>query len=177
MNPDKKKPEFVRQDIHKRKGLEFKWRSPSGIDSKLRLGMKGHRKRPSPGYGSPRKLRGLLKGGIRGVAVDSISDLDRIEPGKDGAILSSTLGKRKKVDIVKECLSRKIKIINMRDSEGFLKSVDDFISSKKKESKKEKTAKKEPKKEDLSEKVMTEEDKKAGEKKEKDKLLTKKDAL
>ena len=174
---NKKKPTFVRQDIHKRKGLEFKWRKPSGIDSKMRLGMSGHRKKPSAGYGSPKATRGLLKGGLKGVVVSSVADIAHLDREKQGVIISATVGKRNKVVIVNACLTKKIKIINMRDPEGFIKSVDDWLASKKKSAPKKEKKQKEEKKEDLAEKVLTEEDKKVGEKKEKDKLLTKKDAL
>ncbi|HLC64943.1 MAG TPA: eL32 family ribosomal protein [Candidatus Nanoarchaeia archaeon] len=170
----KKKPTFVRQDIHKRKCLKFAWRKPSGIDSKMRLGLKGHRKTPSPGYGSKREERGLLKGNLRGVLISSLQDLKGIDAKKSGAILSSTVGKRKKAEIVRECLSKNIKIINMRDANAFLRSIEEM-----KEKKKEAKGKREEKKEEKKgvEKVLTDEEKKLEVKKEMDKMLIRKDAL
>ena len=32
----RKKPEFIRQDAHKKKSLESKWRKPKGLHSKMR---------------------------------------------------------------------------------------------------------------------------------------------
>ncbi|MFC1769131.1 eL32 family ribosomal protein [Nanoarchaeota archaeon] len=173
------KPTFLRQDIHKKGRLKRKWRKPRGMDSKLRLRLKGHCRKPSSGYGSPVKSRYQLKG-IYGVVVSSVKDLDGLDTTKQGAILSSKIGKKRRVEIIKECVAKKIKVINVKDTQEYLKGIEEWLSAKKKEKeKKKKVEKKEvkgkEKKEDLAEKVKTEEEKKDEEKKQKDKMLTKKD--
>jgi len=49
-----RKPEFIRQDAHKKAKLKRKWVRPRGIDSKIRLGLKGYGKKPSTGWSSPK---------------------------------------------------------------------------------------------------------------------------
>ena len=58
-----KKPEFIRQDAHKKPGLGWKWRRPKGITSKMRLHLKGYRRIVKKGYRSPKDVRGLTKDG------------------------------------------------------------------------------------------------------------------
>ena len=53
-----RKPEFIRQDNPKRKKLNYKWRKPKGIHSKMRHNRRGKRGSPSPGYGSPNEIKG-----------------------------------------------------------------------------------------------------------------------
>ncbi|MBW2978142.1 50S ribosomal protein L32e, partial [Candidatus Woesearchaeota archaeon] len=126
----KKKPEFVRQDT-KRKKLELKWRKPKGLHAKMRKKLKGYRKSPSPGYGSPRKVKNLHKSGLNTMLVASIKNLEKINPETDGIILSSTLGLRKKIEIIKKAIEKKIKILNIKDPEQFLKSTEEQIRKKK----------------------------------------------
>ena len=60
----KKKPDFIMQSAHKKSRLEQKWKRPRGIDSKMRLNLKGHQKCVEVGYRSPRAVRGLDKSGL-----------------------------------------------------------------------------------------------------------------
>ena len=42
-----KKPNFIRQDAHKKGEIKKKWRRPKGLQSKMRLHKRGYRKSPS----------------------------------------------------------------------------------------------------------------------------------
>jgi len=180
-----KKPTFLRQCAHKRGRLANKWRRPKGLHSKMRKKLKGYRKSPSPGYGSPNEVKGVHPSGLKQILVNSIKDLEKIE-SDSGIILSSKIGLRKKIELVKEAIEKKIKILNIKDPNLFLKSTEEKIK-KKKEAKEAKTKEKEKKKKEKEKKVaekkekelaekLTEEEKKEKEKKEQDKLLIKKEA-
>ena len=172
-----KKPRFIRQDFHKKSGLKKKWRRPKGLHSKLRLNIKGKRRYVSSGYRSPKKVRGLHKSGLQEKKISSVKDLSELDSKKHDIIISSALGNKKRIVILKKGKESDFKILNIRDPDDFIKKIEKKISEKKKvkqEEKKaikEKTAKKEKK---LSDKVI-EEDKKEIEKKERDKLLAKRE--
>ncbi|MBW2983695.1 50S ribosomal protein L32e [Candidatus Woesearchaeota archaeon] len=179
-----KKPKFVRQDL-KKKRVSKNWRRPRGIDSKLRLKLKGHAKKVSIGYGSPKKVKGLHKSGLKVVFVSSPADLDGINKEKEGAIIKGSVGLRKKVELVNKAKEKGIKILNLKDPDQFLKCVVELMKKKKEEKrkiaeKKEKKAKqlkekakKKEEKGELADKIKSEEERKEEEKMEKDKLLTK----
>ncbi|MBN2111520.1 50S ribosomal protein L32e [Candidatus Woesearchaeota archaeon] len=179
-----KKPKFTRQDSHKRKRLKEKWRKPKGLQSKMKYSLPGYKKPLEVGYGSPAEVKGLTRDGFVPVRVSNLKELSKIEEG-EGALISSTVGQRKKAEILKKAKDMSIKVLNIKDIDAYLKLVEEKIEKKKAE--KEKTAKekekkkaekekkaKEGKKEDLAEK-LTDEEKKTEEKKEREKILTKKE--
>lgn len=180
-----RKPEFLRQDYGHLAGLERKWIRPRGIQSKLRLNRKGHQKSVSPGYGSPAEVRGLSKEGLKPVLISDPNKLASIDPAKEGIILSSAMGIKKRLITLKEAMNRKIKVLNIKDPASYLKRIEDDMK-KKKEQKSEKTEMKKKKKEELEKKAkekekekkleeaLTDEEKKEKDKEEKDKVLTKK---
>jgi large subunit ribosomal protein L32e len=175
-----RKPEFIRQDTQKRKKLSLKWKKPKGIHSKMRHNFKGKRKSPSPGYKSPSKVRGLHASGLRIVNVHSAGDVDNIKKDTDGIVVSSRVGMKKKYEILKKAKQLGISVLNI-NADDRIKKIEVFLSSKKngkKESKKEPKdkdqAKEEGHKEKEQEQKLFEEDKKEAEKREKDKLLTRK---
>ena len=173
-----KKPDFIRQDAHKKKRLGKKWRRPKGLHSKIRLKLRGRAKRVSAGYRSPRKVRYLHKSGLKQCIIKSIKDLESLDAQKNCLIISSSLGDKKKIIILKKAKESGFNILNFKNPDDYIKKVEDKINlrkkikeNKKKEKKVEKKEAKEEKKEKLAQKV--EEDKKKIEKKEKDKVLTK----
>ncbi|MGM5488231.1 MAG: eL32 family ribosomal protein [Nanobdellota archaeon] len=184
-----KKPVFTRQDNHKKPKLGDKWRKPKGLQSKMRLHRRGYKRSPEAGWGSPRDCKGLSPEGYRQVRVTSAADIDTLTEG-DGAIISATVGTRKKVELVKTLHEKKIPILNINES--FLESVekrmkDKHKAKKKQEEKKakkiEEQAKAEEKQEEEKEEKQEEtedladklEDHKKQEKQEKDKVITKKE--
>ena len=172
-----KKPEFIRQDTNIRPRVKGGWRKPKGIHSKMRHNRRGKRKLPSPGYGSPAKVRGFHQSGLKPVLVENE---EQVPSDKEyGIIVSGRTGMKKKAEIIKKANEKGIKVLNL-DAEKFMKRVDEFLQAKKKpkQEKKAKEVKKEAKEEPKSEESKTHsesiEDKKKEEKKEKDKILTKK---
>ncbi len=173
-----RKPEFIRQDNPKRMKLNYKWRKPKGVHSKIRHHFKGRRKMPSPGYKSPAEVKGLHADGLKMVRAYSAEDLAGIKKN-EGIIMPKSVGMRKRLEILKKAKELNIRVLNINLDEA-AKKIEDFINSKKKKETKE--AKKEPvketkkheePKETKEQKEMTDEDKKEAEKKERDKVLTK----
>ena len=182
-----KKPAFIKQDTHKKSRLKKKWKRPRGFQSKIRLHKKGYRREVYKGWGSPSEVAGLHPSGLKIIKVNMLKDLEGINPEEEGAMISKTVGLKKKLDIIKKAKEKGITILNVKDPENFVKDVEDVMSKKKAEKskklqekeKKKKDAekkteeKKEEKGEKLSEK-LSEEEKKDVEKKKKDKVLIKK---
>jgi large subunit ribosomal protein L32e len=173
---NKKRRNFFKQGIHKKKRLEKKWKFPRGCDSKIAIERKGYCKRVKPGYRGPAEVRGLSRQGLNIVNVSNIKDIKNINKSED-IICIAHVGTRNKIEIVKECVKQGLKILNLKDPAKFLADVENFMKQKKQEkeqkAKTEKAAEK--KKEDSKEGIEAKVDKEA-EKKEKDKILTKREA-
>jgi large subunit ribosomal protein L32e len=134
-----KKPKFLRQDAHKKKRLEAKWQNPRGHHSKIRWGNKGHRVEPRPGYGSPKEFKFMHLSGLNMIIVHNVSEISKLNPKKDSAIIAASVGMRKKAEMVKAADEKKIKIVNIKAD--FLKKVEEKFAKKEKktEKKEEKT--------------------------------------
>lgn len=179
-----RKPDFVRQDNPKRMKVNYKWRKPKGIHSKIRHKFKGRRKMPSPGYKSPREAKGLHFSGLMSVGVSSAIDIAKIRKESEGAVIARSVGIKKKLEILKKARELNVSILNLNINEQ-IKKIEDFISSKKKKTAVE-TKKAEAKEKEAKAKTTKEEaekpkektelsgkDKKEIERKEQDKILTK----
>lgn len=173
-----KKPDFIRQDAHKKKRLEKKWRKSKGLHSKIRLKLRGRSRKVSIGYRSPKKVRYLHKSGLKQIFVTSVLDLEKLDAKENCIIMPSTLGNKKKIGIVKKAKEMGFRILNFKNLDDFIKKSEEKIDLKKKEKEEKEKAKASKKVEKKGEKIVKEVKKdtaKDAEKKEKDKLLTKKD--
>ena len=176
-----RKPIFIRQDNPKRKKLNYKWRKPKGIHSKIRHKFKGRRKMPSPGYKSPAQVRGLHASGLKIILTFSAKDVEKIKKDKEGIVVPKSIGAKKRLEILRKAKELDLKVLNLNVDET-IKKIEDFIGSKKKPKKEEIKEKKETKQKEIQEKEseekisenLTDEQKKEAEKKERDKVLTKK---
>lgn len=177
-----KKPDFIRQDAHKKPKIGFKWRRPKGIHSKMRLGKRGYRRCVKIGWGSPKKIKNFDRSGLRIKLISSIKELGDVNPKEDGILVSRKIGLKKKIELLKKANEMKITILNIKDVDKYLKETEDNINRKKEKKnkikkerdKKETEVKKKKEKEGGIEKVMSDEEKKKEEKKSRDKELTKK---
>ncbi|MBI2647686.1 50S ribosomal protein L32e [Candidatus Woesearchaeota archaeon] len=179
-----KKPEFIRQDYQRRKrlGRKLKWRKPKGIHSKIRHHFKGRRKMPSSGYKSPKKVKNLHSSGLKIINVSSVDDIKEIKKENEGAVISKTIGMKKRLEILKKAKELDVLILNLNLDEQ-IKKIEDIVNSKKKEVKKAKKEDKKEKeqKEDKDSKIqaskpefLSDNEKKELDKTEKDRLLIKK---
>ena len=172
-----RKPKFRMQNSGRLARLDDKWRKPKGIDSKLRLRY-ARRKTVTPGYGSPKDVKYLNRNGFKEIIVNNVNDLENVDKNCV-AIIASTVGKLKKLKIIEVALSKDIKISNIKDPKKYSEKVKKQFEKVKKEKEKKSEDKKVKKKEDKKDKEsiedkLSDDEKKKQEKKEVDRLLTKK---
>ena len=116
----RKKPDYLRPYWWRK--IAFRndpdhWRRPKGKHNKIKLRIKGKPARVETGYGSPKEVKGLLPNGKNPVLVRCIDDLNQINPERDAIILSSTLGKKKRLEIIKIAYEKGIEVWNLREDE------------------------------------------------------------
>jgi large subunit ribosomal protein L32e len=155
----KKKPDFVIKDTHKKVRVPCRWRKPRGKHSPVRQRHRGRPKLVSIGYGSPKEVRNLDLSGLERVMVNSLSQLEELDPKRQGIIISGKTGKKKKAEIIKIALERNISILNLKDAQGYLDKVQAELKERK-ESRKKKLSEKEKKEEEKKKKAAEKEKKK-----------------
>lgn len=182
--------QFRRHCSHALGRISYSWRKPRGSDNKVRIGFKGYVRKVKSGYGSSKSKKEI-------VIVSSVSELNQIKDSKATILIASGVGKKKKIELFKLARKLNIRISNLKDT--FLEDLEKELQErkskktlrkKKKEDKqkeldkKAKQKKEQPLESKLSDKrkeekeeMKPEEDKKLAEKKEKDKLLTRKEGI
>ena len=116
---------FLRRDWNKMLRLggrrkKLKWRRSKGRHAKIRQKWKGYSQMPSPGYKTPRAIRGLVEN-KQPVMINNISDLMKIK-GNEIGIVSKTLGQKKKIELAKKALELKIHLENL-DASKYLDEI------------------------------------------------------
>lgn len=111
-NVKSRKPNFVRQESWRYKRLKENWRKPKGIDSHMRLQIKGWPAIVKIGYRGPRIARYLHPSGYRDVIVHNVKELTMLDPSKDAARIASTVGARKRALILQKAKELGIKVLN-----------------------------------------------------------------
>ena len=162
---------FLRRDWQKRIRLsnrrkKLRWRKPKGRHNQMRLKRAGYAPVVSIGYGTRKETRNMIHG-KKPAVINNLNELLAVQ-ATSIPILSSTLGAKKKIEIAKKAIERKIKILNF-NPEKFLADIEKKKEGKKKaeeeeKKKKEKETAKEKKKEEKgvkkeAEKVSAEEKK------------------
>lgn len=107
-----RRPSFVRQECWRYKRVKPSWRKPKGIDSKMRLRVKGWPKIVKIGYRGPAAVRELHPSGFRDVLVYNASDLERLNPETDAARIAHTVGARKRMEILAKAKELGLKVLN-----------------------------------------------------------------
>ena len=111
------KPDFVRPESWRYVRLQTNWRKPKGIDHHQRK--QKSRGRPGlvkVGYGGPRDAKGLHPSGFTDNLVFNMSDLEKLDPKKDGVRFGHSVGTKKRKEIVAKAVEKKFKIFNARVS-------------------------------------------------------------
>jgi large subunit ribosomal protein L32e len=108
-----RRPEFLRQEWHKRKRLQrAKWRKPQGDHSKMRQHYGYRRIIVSIGFGSPKAARYLHPSGFREVMVHNVKDLAKIHPDVEAARIGHSVGFKKRLEIEEKADELKIRVLN-----------------------------------------------------------------
>jgi large subunit ribosomal protein L32e len=106
------KPQFNRQDYHKKKRVPTSWRRPRGTLSKQRRSIKGKGPKVGAGFRSPKAARGLHPSGFEEVYVHNVDDLDGVDGDTEAVRIASKVGARKRERIEEECEDAGIRVLN-----------------------------------------------------------------
>lgn len=106
------KPKFARWLSQSYARLGEGWRHPRGRHSKVRRREKGKVAMPFIGWGAKASERGLHPSGFMELIVSSVNDLNKIDAKTHAAKISSTVGKKKRAEILKRAGEMKIKVLN-----------------------------------------------------------------
>lgn len=181
-----RKPNFqVQNSNDPAKRFAGRWKRPKGLQNKMRERRKGNPKYIEPGYGSPALVKGATPDGFFPVVVNNVNGLANIKENC-GVIISADVGMRKRSEIVKAVIAKKLKLLNFK-AEEISKRIEDSLSSRKKrrqeivQKRKVKGESKKPAQApapaaqpaSATEAKAEVEEKKKAEKEEKDKVLTK----
>jgi large subunit ribosomal protein L32e len=110
---DSRRPEFLRQEWHRRKRLQnVKWRKPVGDHSKMRQHYGYRPNVVSIGYGSPKDARYLHPSGFKEVRVWNVKDLEKINPEQEAARVAHQVGMKKRLDIEAKAEELGIRVLN-----------------------------------------------------------------
>ena len=108
-----KKPEFIRMDSWAKPKLrDSPWRRPKGLDNKIRLQRKGFPEKVKVGYRKPKIVRNLHPSGFIEVLVHNPKELDDIDPRKMAIRIASTVGKKKRMEIIEKAKKLGIRVLN-----------------------------------------------------------------
>tara|TARA_Y100000310_G_scaffold278642_1_gene297210 strand:+ start:25023 stop:25613 length:591 start_codon:yes stop_codon:yes gene_type:complete len=178
----KSKPDFVVKESKFSARVKSRWRFPRGKHSKVRQQHKGRVKLPSPGFGSPKSVRGLHASGLEMITIHTLKELEKINPEKQGIYVARTVGKKNAVILLKKAQELKITVLNHTDVNKAIQIINDDLAARKKkksvrkEAKSKKQAEKKKKAEAAEKKAESVEDKieNAEEKKEKEQKIAEK---
>ena len=156
----KKKPTFLRRNHNTKKRLSKNWRKPKGLHNKMRLNKKGYAKTLRHGYGSPALVKDLdYKTGLMPVIVHNKNELLALTKDQ-GALISSTVSAKKKLELIKVAQEKNIKIL--QNVERIKTNID-----KKKEQKKKSQKEVQERKKAREKKIKKKQEKKKQEEKDK----------
>jgi len=112
----KKLPRFIRQESWRYVRIKENWRRPRGKDSKMRLRKKGRPPLPRIGYRTPKLVRGRHPSGFEEVLVYNVKDVEIkvTDPNRQAIRIAGSVGKRKRMEIIKYADKHGIRVLNRR---------------------------------------------------------------
>ena len=167
-----RKPKFIRQQGQHLTSLSKNWRAPKGMHSKTRRKRRGKMRHPTTGFGSPREVMHFHPSGLKPLLVTHQNQLGLVTK-EHGIILSRTMGKKKKLVLLKIIEERKLPLLNIKDIASYKRKAEEEKKKKKEISLEKQKKKQKPKKEEIQKekKELTNEEKEKIEKEEKRKVL------
>jgi len=185
------RPRFMRQKGNLKKRISrSSYRAPKGLQSKMGDNKAGHRSQIKTGFGYPKDVRGLDMSGRKIIMIQNVAQANSIDVANSVAVVASTLGQKKRIEIVKILSQKNVPMRNIKDAAKFLVDAQAAHKQTKEEKAKEAKARAERKENALKHKqgkkvdeaknaasAMTPEQAiaaKEAEKKEQDKILTQK---
>ncbi len=108
----KRKPKFDHEQAHRWVRVSNRWRKVRGIDSVTRVRRKGRIALVSPGYRSPKSVRGLHPSGYIEALVHKPSDLEHLNPDVHAVRIAGSVGLRKRQVILDKAESDMFRILN-----------------------------------------------------------------
>ncbi|MHA1712036.1 MAG: 50S ribosomal protein L32e [Candidatus Freyarchaeota archaeon] len=107
-----KKPKFRRQESWRYKRVKESWRRPRGLDSKMRMKVKGWPKTVEVGYRGPKLARGIHPSGYEEVLIRTVDEVDKVDPETQAIRIAHGVGARKRAEIVAKAEKLAIHILN-----------------------------------------------------------------
>jgi large subunit ribosomal protein L32e len=110
----RKKPKFLRTDWHKKirlgRGVKKnqKWHGAKGRQNKFRLNRKGRGVRPRVGWGAENETKGF----VNGLSPIRVENLKMLEGLKGVGIIIASVGKKKRIELIKKAEEMKLVILN-----------------------------------------------------------------
>lgn len=105
-------PKFQRQESWRYVRIHEPWRKPKGVDSHMRLSIKGWPRLVKIGYRGPKLVRGLHPSGYRDVLVHNLAEIELLSPLSDAARLAAGVGRKKRIEIAKKAKELGIRVLN-----------------------------------------------------------------
>jgi len=118
------KPQFNRQDYHKKKRTPESWRRPRGQLSKQRKGIKGKGPKVQAGYRTPEAVRGKHPSGFEEVYVENTDDLEGVDGDREAVRIASAVGARKRERIEEQAEEQGVRVLNPTYEEVEVESDD-----------------------------------------------------
>ncbi|WP_128476395.1 50S ribosomal protein L32e [Halorussus pelagicus] len=106
------KPQFNRQDYHKKKRTPTSWRRPRGALSKQRRGVKGKGDTVQAGFRTPTEVRGKHPSGFEEVRVHNTDDLEGVDGDTEAVRIASKVGARKRERIEEQAEEQGVRVLN-----------------------------------------------------------------
>ncbi len=116
-------PLFVVKEYHKSARVKKRWRAQRGIHSGHRQMHRGKPAQPTPGFGVPGAVRGLHSSGLQPVLVHSVLELNAIMVPAQGIVIGSTVGMKKKMQILDAAVKKKIAVLQVKDTSAALEKL------------------------------------------------------
>ncbi|TYL35890.1 50S ribosomal protein L32e [Natronococcus pandeyae] len=118
------KPQFNRQDYHKKKRTPESWRRPRGQLSKQRRGVKGKGPKVQAGFRTPESVRGKHPSGFEEVRVENVDDLEGVDGDREAVRIGSSVGARKRERIEEVAEDQGVRVLNPTYEEVEVESND-----------------------------------------------------